>query len=178
MSEKDKITVKGIYEYPQTEGFISVKQFMFVYRDGVKHLLLRCTNETPTALRSARFVLTELDRDGEILNVRQLSYKDINADAGATFTANEGIPVSDECVDFKISFIRASAGKYTYKARGKRVNAYYTPDEEKPRLNRFESGFSVDSFEINKFGATSVLMAVALVLAVAALTLMSILSFL
>ncbi len=175
MSEKNKITVKGIYEYPQAEGLISVKQFMFVYRDGVKHLLLRCSNDTETALRSAHFVLTELDRDGAVLNTRQLSYKDINVEAGESFTSNVGIPVSNECVDFKIRFVRAYAEKYTYKATGKRVNAYYTPPRSTRKASIFNIGFSKGSFELSGFKLISALMAVALVLLVAALTVISLL---
>lgn len=173
MSEIDKVTAKGIYKYPQIEGFVSVKQFMFVYRDGVKHLLLRCSNDTETVLRSVRFVLTELDRDGAVLNVRHLSYKDINAEGGETFTSPKGIPVSDECVDFKISFVRAVSDKHTYKATGKKAYAYYAPQKALRKSSIFDVGFSVSSFEISQFKPIARLMTGALLLLVTALIIIS-----
>ncbi|MBR3687325.1 MAG: hypothetical protein IKL66_07590 [Clostridia bacterium] len=173
MSEIDKVTVKGIYKHPQPEGFVTVKQFMFVYRDGVKHLLLRCSNDTETVLRSVRFVLTELDRDGAVLNVRHLSYKDINAEAGETFTSSMGIPLSDGCVDFKISFVRAVSDKHTYKLKGKKAYVYYAPQKALRKSSVFDVGFSVRSFEISQFKTIARLMAGALTLLVIALIVIS-----
>ncbi len=175
MSIRDKITAKGIYKHPQAEDFISVKQYMFVYRDGVKYLVLRCSNDTETALTSMKFVLTELDSDGAVLDTRKITYKDINADAGATFAPSRGIPVSDECVDFKIRFVRAVADKYVYKASGKRAYAYYAPKKILGRrLSMSSVGFSTSSFGLSGFGLIAGLMATATVLLIAILTLTSI----
>ena len=169
MSSVDKITIKCIYKHPQIEGFVSVKQFMFVYRDGVKHLLLRCSNDTETVLRSVRFVLTEFNRDGEILNVRHLSYKDINVEAGETFASPQGIPLSEECVDFKISFVRAISDKHTYKVTGKKAYVYYAPQKEPRKESMFGVDFSASSFKLSQFETIAGLMAAAVLLCVTAL---------
>lgn len=176
MIVRDKITAKGIYKHSQAEDFISVKQYMFVYRDGVKHLVLRCSNDTETALTSMKFVLTELDSNGAVLNTRTITYKDISADAGATFAPSCGIPVSDECVDFKIRFVRAVASKYVYKSSGKRAYAYYAPEKKAARRTfRSLAGFSTSSFGLSGFGFIAGLMAIATVVLIAILTLTSIL---
>lgn len=172
MSEIDKVTVKGIYKHPQIEGFVSVKQFMFVYRNGVKHLLLRCSNDTETVLKTVHFVLTELDRDGAVLNVRHLSYKDIKAEAGEMFASPTGIPLSDECVDFKIKFVRAFSGKHTYKVAGKKAYVYYTPPKKTREEHVPGAGFSAKKFEMSQFGTIARLMMWSLFLSVAALIVM------
>ena len=175
MSVRDKITAKGIYKHPQAEDFISVKQYMFVYRDGVKHLVLRCSNDTETALTSMKFILTELDPNGAVLNTRQITYNKINADAGATFAPSGGIQVSDECVDFKIRFVRATADKYIYKSSGKRAYAYYAPKKKAVRRSVMSLvGFSTSSFGLSDFGLIAGLMATATVLLIEILTLISI----
>lgn len=175
MSEIDKITVKGIYKYPQADGFVSVKQFMFVYREGVKHLILRCSNDTETVLRSVSFVLTELDRDGAVIRDRRLSYDDINAEAGAMFSSSKGIPLSDECVDFRIRFVRAKSDKYIYKVTGKRAYAYYFPKKTERRSKIFDFGFSASRFDMSQFKPTATLMVGALLLLITALTVISLL---
>ncbi len=175
MSERDKVTLKGIYKYPQAEGFVSVSQYMLVYRDGVKHLLLRCSNDTETVLRSARFVLTELGGDGEVLRSRRLSYKDINAEAGEVFTPSLGIPLLDECVDFRVSFLKATSDRYTYRASGKKANAYYTPKRSPREADMLAYKYSVSSFELSGFKAAAGFMALGLVLLVAVLTVIALL---
>lgn len=144
MKERGTVTAKGIYKHPQAEQFISVKQYMFVHRDGKKHLIVRYTNEMNTNIEFMKFVLTEMNSDGDVIATRKIEQKNLRADAGATFAPNEGIPISDECMDFKIKIIEAGSGNYTYRLRGRKVCVYYTPPKQRvPRPPEGTPHFSV-----------------------------------
>ena len=127
MIDNGTIIAKGIYKHPQADNFISVKQYMFVYRNGQKHLILRYTNDLNANIDSMKFVLTEINSDGEVIAVRKIAQSGIRVDMGVTFAPDSGIPISDECMDFKIEFLEATSDVYTYRKRGRRGNVYYTP---------------------------------------------------
>ena len=142
--ENGVIIAKGIYKHPQADGFISVKQFMFVQRDGVKHLILRYTNEMDANVETMKFLLTEMNADGEVIAQRRIEQTKLKADAGATFAPNEGIPISSECVDFKIKLLEATSGNYTYRYKGNKPCVYYTPKPTgRPKPPEGASVFSV-----------------------------------
>lgn len=141
--EKGTIIAKGIYKHPQTEGFISVKQFMFVQRDGVKHLIVRYMNEMDANVEDMKLLLTEMNADGAVIAERRLEHRGLKADAGATFAPNEGIPISSECVDFKIKILEATSGFYTYRYKGNKTCVYYTPKQSaRPKPPTGTPGFS------------------------------------
>ena len=179
MKEKGIVTAKGIYKHPQAEHFISVKQYMFVHRDEKKHLIVRYTNDLNTNIDSMKFVLTEMNSDGDVIATRRIEQKDLRADAGATFAPNEGIPISDECMDFKIKFIEAGSGVYTYRLRGRRVCAYYTPP--KPRRQKPPMGtpeFSVRRMKIPTSRSAAFLTMLLVALFIGASVLVSYLAYL
>jgi hypothetical protein len=149
--ENGVILAKGIYKHPQAEGFISVKQFMFVQRDGVKHLIVRYSNDMDANVESMKFLLTEMNADGDVIATRHIKQRDLKADAGATFAPNEGIPILSECVDFKIKMLEASSGVYTYRYKGNKACVYYTPKQ--PNVPKPPAGthvFSVRKLKVPK----------------------------
>lgn len=146
MREKETILAKGIYKHPQAGHYISAKQYMFVHKDGKKHLILRYTNDMSVNVDSMKLVLTEMDTDGKVISTRRIEHKGLRAEAGATFAPNEGIPISDECMDFKIKVVEAGSGVYTYRVRGRRVCTYYTP----PKPRRVSPPMGTPEFSVAK----------------------------
>ena len=142
--ETGTITAKGMYRHSQIEQFISIKEYMFVQREGSKYLIVRYTNDMNTTIDTMRFILTEMNADGDVIAVRRIEQKNLRADAGATFAPNEGIPISDDCMDFTIKFEQASSDVYTYRPRGRKVCVYYTP----PKKRRIKPPAGSDEFTV------------------------------
>ena len=129
----DKIVAKGIYRHTCLEHYVAPKQYIFVRRDGVKHLIVRYSNDTESTLDTISIVLTELNADGTVIKTRKLKHKNVGAEPGKSFSPHEGIPISDACVDFKIKVLEARSGKYVYRSRGGEVFVYYEPKSEKTK---------------------------------------------
>lgn len=125
MSSAQQYISKGFYSHSQIEGFVSVKNYIFVRNDHGKYLLLRFTNLSDFLVNSMEFTLIQMDRAGEILEKTKIRYDDLVFAPGRTFTPSEGIPVNEFCADFKLQFSSITSGDYLYRVQGKEVTVLY-----------------------------------------------------
>lgn len=147
MSDIYHQTVKGIYRYPQINGFISVRNYMFAWQDDKRCLLLRFVNNFDQVIDSFEFTVTQLDVHGNVIKSLPIKYKKLGFRPGALYSSNKGIVVDDACADFKISFDKVRSGDYTYRVVDNKVVAYY-PQPEKKLLDddEVQTGSGIYSF--------------------------------
>ena len=127
MSSAEQYISKGFYPHSQIEGFISVKNYIFVSRQQQNFLLLRFENLADFTADSMEFTLIQMDRTGAVLKKTSHSYTGLTVAPGSTFTLPEGIPVHKYCTDFKLQFSTVTSGRFTYRVRDNAVIVLYTP---------------------------------------------------
>lgn len=125
-----QVISKGYYSYPQNTELISVKQFMFALQGDSLCLLLRFENNNDDKLTSLRFALTELDSKGNRLK-EQIIYADkLDCRSKETLTFDQDIFVHDNCTDFKIQFLEAGYGDFTYSFKKDNVAVTYNSEAQ------------------------------------------------
>ena len=135
MKDNKAIIAKGLYHYAQTEGAVTVKEYIIEEKDGKRCLFLRCQNEIDATVDRVELLITEKDSLGRTLGRKKLREKGFSVKAGECFSLPRGIVVSPGCVDFKVSFIEAGSGYYTYRERNRRVGVYYSPRRVRPEFS-------------------------------------------
>ena len=113
---KDCIS-KGYYKHSGIEGFVSVKQYMFIRKKGKKCLIQRFSNDSDFVVNALEYIVTELDAEGNVIKTDRIRSSGFTAAPGTVFAPPSGVVVSEECVDFKIRFISCVSGKYKYLVR-------------------------------------------------------------
>ncbi len=116
---------KGIYSHPQLGGYLTLKQFILIEQDKKRCLLLRFANESDLEINAARFILKQLNSDGEEIGRVDISYKDISIASGAMYSSEQGIVVKKECVDFTVQMVSVVSGDYRYVFENGTVTAHY-----------------------------------------------------
>ena len=61
-----------------------------------------------------KFVLTQLDTSGKIIDSSVIEYKDIDFLPNSVYSHPEGIVIKDECADFTVNVLYAVSKKYKY----------------------------------------------------------------
>ena len=155
-------TIKGIYQYPQMNGFISVRNYIFTWQNDQRCLLLRFVNNFDQVINELEFTITQLDVHGKTIKNTTVCHKKLNVAQGALYTPSKAILVEDGCADFKISFDRVCSGDYTYRVCDDTLVAYY-PHPEKSFLNNKGAQRTIYAFSEQRktIGAPRFLYAVA-----------------
>lgn len=125
MAEIYHQTVKGIYNYPQLNNFISVRNYMYIWQNGKKCLILRFFNGFSQEINEFEYTVTQIDINGNIIKQSDLLKKNICISPGAMYSPNIGLLVEEACVDFKLSFKSVRSGKYTYRVFDDTIEAFY-----------------------------------------------------
>lgn len=133
---------KGNYNHPQPHGLIAVKQYVFATQNGKRTLLLRFANESPLSLDGFEFVVTELDRRGEVLDRHKISHTGISVEAGGTYCPPSGIIVRGECTDFLIKVISVHSGMYRYTQRRGQIVAHYDKQRRSTSSKKPKHGYT------------------------------------
>lgn len=134
---------KGLYHYTQVDRLVSVKDYLFLRKNGSKYLLLRFSNDMDFPVDTMDFSITQLDNTGNALKTDTLSYGNLCFEPGTSYAPNEGIAVLEQCTDFRLEFSRVCSGAYVYHVQGRQVRLSYTPDQsaaptaEKPTGRQF-----------------------------------------
>ncbi len=118
---------KGFYRYPQINGFISVKQYMFVHEDGKKYLLIRFSNDSDFCADRIKYRVTRMDIEGDVLGADVYDSGNILLEEGNTYAPSVPIAVEDRCVDFKLDILEVRSGDYRYHVREGKVVTSYVP---------------------------------------------------
>jgi hypothetical protein len=134
----NQIISKGIYSHPQTCGYVSVKQFIFLRVGNKKHLLLRFSNDLDVAVDSIAFTVHQLNADGVTIGKSHSKYSK-RADSGKCFSADKAILVEESCVDVKVTVDAATSGAYEYSDRGGVVTVRYRDNTPKSKMARTEN---------------------------------------
>ena len=134
----NQIISKGIYSHPQTCGYVSVKQFIFLRAGNKKHLLLRFSNDLDVAVDSIAFTVHQLNADGVTIGKSHSKYNK-RTDSGKSFSVDKAILVDESCVDVKVSVDTAMSGAYEYSDRSGVVTVRYRDNTPKSKMARTEN---------------------------------------
>lgn len=129
MMEKQIIS-KGEYRHYQIDDFISVKQYIFLRTGEKKCLTLRFTNSLGCAVNSFKFLLVQMDIQGNVIGKKKVRINNIFFDDGTDYTSNKGIIVDEKCVDFKVQMLCAYSDRYRYKLKNNKIAIYYVPHKK------------------------------------------------
>lgn len=132
---------KGLYHYTQVDRLVSVKDYLFLRKNGSKYLLLRFSNDMDFSVDAMDFTVTQLDNTGNALKTDTLSYRDLCFEPGTSYAPDEGIAVQEQCTDFRLEFSRVCSGAYVYHVQGRQVRLSYTPEQpEAPTAKKTPHG--------------------------------------
>ena len=120
---------KGNYRYSQIDNFVSVKNYIFLRKKGVKCLLLRFSNELGYTVDGMSYVVFQYDVDGNLLGRRQVRHNDIMLNPLGTYATSEPLEVNEKCTDFKVVFLEVRSGKYRYRVVDQVVSVCYAGGE-------------------------------------------------
>ncbi|MBO5203603.1 MAG: hypothetical protein J6B72_03205 [Clostridia bacterium] len=158
---------KDFYRYPQINGFISVKQYMFVHEDGKKYLLIRFSNDSDFCAGRLKYRVTRMDIEGEVLGSEVYDSGSIVLEQGNTYSPARPIEVEDRCADFKIEMVEVRSGNYRYHVReGRVVTTYVRDGGVKDSRDTRSRGVEVSTVKRRGVGAIAIAAAVLLLLAV------------
>lgn len=129
MMEKQIIS-KGEYRHYQIDDFVSVKQYIFLRAEEKKCLTLRFTNSLGCKVNAFKFLLIQIDIQGNIIGKKKIKINNIIFEDGSDYTSNKGIVVDEKCVDFKIQMLCVYSERYRYKLKNNKVAIYYVPHKK------------------------------------------------
>ena len=126
MMEKQIIS-KGEYRHYQVDNFVSVKQFIFLRTEEKKCLTLRFTNSLGCKVDAFKFLLVQMDIQGNVIGRKKIKFDDIFLENGKDYTSSKGIIVDEKCADFKIQMLCVYSDRYRYKLKNNKIATYYVP---------------------------------------------------
>ena len=129
MMEKQIIS-KGEYRHYQIDDFISVKQYIFLRAEEKKCLTLRFTNSLGCKVNAFKFLLIQIDIQGNVIGKKKIKINNIIFEDGSDYTSSKGIVVDEKCVDFKIQMLCVYSERYRYKLKNNKVAIYYVPHKK------------------------------------------------
>lgn len=171
---------KGYYRHSQINGFVTVKNYIYIKQNGKKCLLLRFFNETDFEIDRIEFTVIQLDASGNTLGEVRMQEDGLRFVAGGYYTCHDSIVMREGCHDFRVVMNEVISRDFRYCVRDGEVTAYYLK-EQKALLNmpkrakraRKKEEFSVRTKHFEDSRAAVVLAVIAALLFVA----MSVLRF-
>ncbi|MBQ3490858.1 MAG: hypothetical protein IJA86_09740 [Clostridia bacterium] len=116
---------KGIYQHGQIGNFVSVKNYIFIRKDGKKHLMLRFTNECDYLVNFMTYVIVQMDGTGKVIARTKVTHENLNFRPGAMYVTENPIRVDEYCSDFKIVFSEVVSGFYRYEVHTDMITVHY-----------------------------------------------------
>jgi hypothetical protein len=116
---------KGYYSHRQYDGVLQVKQFMLIRKNGKRCLLLRFVNGTAFEINSMEFAITQRNSAGKVIETKRVRFTDLKIPSKEIYAADEGIAVSEACVDFTVKVLYVVSGRYKYTFKGARALSHY-----------------------------------------------------
>jgi len=116
---------KGFYQHSQINNFISVKNYIFVRKNGKKYLLLQFYNDLKHPVHEMEYTVIELDSEGKELGRTDVKRSNTVFHPSSTYISTEGVAVNEKCCDFKVVFKRVCANRYLYTVNAGLVNVNY-----------------------------------------------------
>ena len=134
---------KGLYHHPQPAGFVSLKQYMIIDKDGKKCLMLRFFNELKVPVGAIEFKLVQLNTQGSVLASDTIKLDSMKMAPGATHAMKTGIVLKDKCTDFRVTVISARSNGYKYVMKHGIPTPTYDIRRESSKLAPKESSRSL-----------------------------------
>lgn len=139
--EEEKNMIKGVYGYPQPENFLAVRQYIFIKQDEKNCLLLKFENEMDLPITETAFTVRQLDAAGNEIGSVDIVYSNISIEAGASYSADKGIVVDDNCVGCIVKVKYVICGKFKYVSKsGEIVGRYNRRGYQKKRKKAMSLG--------------------------------------
>ena len=141
---------KGFYNHSQVSGGMIIKQYVVSEKGGKKYLLLRFFNESELCVNGMEIVVTQKGPEKQTLESSLVKLSKLKVFPGETYNSDEGIILSDQCVDF-IVVVRCliSGGYKYYESNGKWIPHY------DPRLNEKEKPKKYGRLVVHRKNITS-----------------------
>ncbi len=175
VNQRGNYISKGVYLHPQTAGFVTVKQYIFLRKKGKKCLLIKFSNGCDFKISAMKFTVIQLDAAGELIKKTPVSYNTLSVLQGRDFSVNSGIIVDEKCCDFKVVFDEVFSGYFKYVIRNGAPVAYYEKHSDLTvEGGKKISGFVPAFFAKERKIKTSALAYFAAVLAIAAVLLLNV----
>ena len=169
---------KGEYKHYQIENFISVKQYMLLRSNGKKCLTLRYTNNLEHKVNGFKFLLIQMDVNGNVIAKKKIKINNIGFYKGADYTCNKGIIVDEKCVDFKVQMLCVYSDRYRYKLKNDKVAIYYVTHKSWSHESDADRADGVKVRQKTKFKPFSIwFIAMAVIIALVILTLSPIITY-
>ena len=115
---RETIISKGYYTYPQTSGLIAVRQYIVLLRNNEKQLLLRLTNERGEAVTGYTLRVLQYYAAGALVGTQTVEESGVSYKPKATFGMSREIPLSEDCVDFRVTVLSVACGSYVHTLKG------------------------------------------------------------
>ena len=139
--KEEKNMIKGVYGYPQPEDFLAVRQYIFIEQDEKHCLLLKFENEMELPITEAAFTVRQLNAEGKDIGSVDIVYSNISIEAGASYCAEQGIVVDDNCAGCIVKVKYVICGKFKYVSKsGEIVGRYDRRGYKKKRRKAMISG--------------------------------------
>lgn len=141
MKREEKNMTKGVYGYPQPEDFLALKQYIFIEQDEKRCLLLNFENEMELPITETAFTVRQLDAAGNEIGSVDIVYSNISIEAGASYSADKGIVVDENCVGCIVKVKYVICGKFKYVSKsGEIVGRYDRRGYQKKRKKAMSLG--------------------------------------
>lgn len=114
-----KVIRKGKFPLSESNGLLSLFQFLFVEEDGQKFLLLKLSNDGDEEVTGVTLEITQKDNDGKTLSVRTDTYSVLNGRPRTRFVLDHRISIVNTCEDVAVRIVSARFGNYEYSAYSK-----------------------------------------------------------
>ena len=128
--QRENIISKGYYTHPQLSGLISVSQYIVLSKDNEKVLLLRMNNDKNEEVTGYSFRVLQYNAAGNLISEQTVEQNDLSYAPGVTFTVDQRITISDDCVDFKVAIISVKCGRYLYVVKDEEIVSSYVIDDD------------------------------------------------
>jgi len=116
---------KGVYAHNQIEGYISVREFIIIRKNGKRCLLIRYANDSDLVIHQFEFVLTQLDANGKVIQRNKHRYTDLSIKPHDTYSPDQGIVIEDACSDFTVRMLSLYSEPYQYIYKRGHITAHY-----------------------------------------------------
>lgn len=160
-NKRSDVIEKGFYNHTQASGNMNLKQYIITRRDNKKCLLLRFFNESQLCVTGMEFVLTQMDADGKVIDNSVVNLEKIKVRTGEVFIMNNGIVISDKCVDFTVQVKSLISAGYRYSvSNGKLIPEYDV------RMNRRKKPKNYGKMQVTRKNLSSARLSAAVALVI------------
>ncbi len=124
--------VRRLYDFPQPNAPISVKEYLMAMVDGERCCLLRWALQDNITIDKMTYNLVQLDLHGdelETVEVTHLGHELPPTQGCRVFTPAWGVPLSPQCVSVRVRLTEVVSGAYTYHVSPNGLTVDYAVDE-------------------------------------------------